>query len=214
MQASQASVRAIAGAGVVVLSTLMVWLAPDLREATPSASPAAVLPSAEDTADMEAVLGGGDEPEAPEGEMERLPPRAPLSEPAPPAAPEPTLLYQPVGTAAGRLMAGGHLVEIAGITVTEPELRCPGPGGSEWACGTYARTAFRSWLRGRAVLCTVTPQPGGTDQPVATDCTVGREDAGAWLVRNGFAAATPEGAYAEAGREAEAAKKGIWGTGP
>ncbi|PZO76201.1 MAG: hypothetical protein DI629_16125 [Mesorhizobium amorphae] len=201
--------RAIAGTGVVLLSVLMVALAPDLRETAPAAS-TAPLPTAEDTADMEAVLGDEEAPES-ETRMERLPPRPPLSAPAEPRGPEPTLLYQPVATAAGRLQAGGHLVEIAGVTITEPEARCEGSDGSEWACGAVARTAFRNWLRGRAVLCTVAPE--ATTAATVTSCTVGREDAGEWLARNGFAQALMDSDYAEAGREAEEAKRGIFGTG-
>lgn len=140
----------------------------------------------------------------------------PVSPAAPPALepgePRPTLLFRPVATAAGRIEAAGHVVDLEGIEVLDPSAQCQAGGGRTWPCGMVSRAAFRSWLRGRAVECTVAPVPPAA--PVVSPCRLGRQDAARWLVANGLVAAVPEGAYAQAGAEAKAARRGIFGDRP
>lgn len=140
---------------------------------------------------------------------------APVSPPPPapePGEPRPTLLFRPVTTAAGRIEAAGHVVELEGVAVLDPATQCEAGGGRSWPCGMVSRAAFRSWLRGRAVECTVAPVPLGV--PVVSPCRLGPQDAARWLVENGLVAATPGGAYAQAGAEARAAHRGIFGDRP
>ncbi|WP_367117475.1 thermonuclease family protein, partial [Mesorhizobium sp.] len=74
------------------------------------------------------------------------------------------------------------------------------------------RTAFRAFLRGRAVVCTVPPE-GGRDL-ITAECRVGNQDVGQWLIENGWARAAKGGPYVEAGDKARMARKGIFGPAP
>ncbi|MHC5232383.1 thermonuclease family protein [Brucella sp. LJL56] len=163
-----------------------------------------------------------------EGNMEREAPRPPLSdlglastpkppEPPPPATPvdageQMQLLQRPVAVAAGRLESQGRTVELQGIEIVPVEETCQTASGESWPCGMQARTAFRQWLRSRAVMCRLPENDSGA--AVATECTLGNEDAAAWLVANGWAKAVPGGAYDEAGRKAVEARLGIFGDKP
>ena len=232
-----AAINGIAALGLVVLSAAMVMLAPDPNDsAATTAQSAATQLSAEDAADMDALTAepspddtaaepAPEETPAPSDQtaaakpeidpqtgLERLPARPPLSEPEKPEGPKPTLLYRPVATAAGRLEAGGHVVEVQGVKVTEADQVCDAPDGKSWACGIVARTAFRNWLRNRAVLCTVPDKPSSA--VVKSSCTVGNEDAATWLVANGFAETDGSGPYAKAQAEARQVGRGIWGAAP
>lgn len=158
-------------------------------------------------------------PELPTGELERVEPREPLSKLALAMPPKPkmpddwngTKLFQPVATAAGLIEAKGYSVAISGIDVVGQDETCTTDGKS-WPCGIRARTAFRSFLRGRAVVCTVPPE-GGRDR-IAAECRIGKQDVGQWLVDNGWARAAKGGPYVEAGEKAQSAKKGIFGSAP
>lgn len=150
-------------------------------------------------------------------ELERVAPREPLSELAlalPPetGAAEQRLLYRPVATAAGRVEAQGHVIALKGIVAIEPDETCQSADGSSWPCGMVARTAFRNWLRGRAIACTVSEQKA--EEVVVTECSLGDEDIALWLASSGYVTAEPGGPYAEAGKAAEAEGLGIFGDGP
>ncbi|WP_348630938.1 thermonuclease family protein [Mesorhizobium sp. M8A.F.Ca.ET.165.01.1.1] len=158
-------------------------------------------------------------PEMPAGEPERVEPRAPLSKLALAVPPKPkmpddwhgTKLFQPVAPAAGLIEAKGYSVAISGIDVVGQDETCTTDGKS-WPCGVRARTAFRSLLRGRAVVCLVPPE-GGRDL-IAAECRIGKQDVGQWLIENGWARAAKGGPYVEAGDKAQSAKKGIFGPAP
>ncbi len=160
--------------------------------------------------------------------IEREAPRPPLSDlglastPKPPEPPAPAapvdaggqmqLLQRPVAVAAGRLESQGRIIELQGIEILPVEQTCQTASGERWPCGMQARTAFRQWLRSRAVMCRLPENDSGA--AVATECTLGNEDAAAWLVANGWAKAVPGGAYDEAGRKAVEARLGIFGDKP
>lgn len=165
-----------------------------------------------------AAPGGKVEPSGPE-EFQRVSPREPLGElglalpPKPPMSSdwEGTVLYRPIAPAGGLIEAMGHTIAIAGLDTVGADETCLFQG-EEWACGIRARTAFRLWLRGRAVTCAV---PSEADpKTVTAQCRLGKQDVGEWLVSNGWARAAPGGPYAEAGEKARAAKKGIFGRPP
>lgn len=151
--------------------------------------------------------------------LDRADPRAPLSPLAGPA-PEPkakardTRYFRPVAIAAGMFESEGKTVTIAGIRVIAPDRTCDAAAGGVWPCGTQARTAFRYWLRGRAVEC----DPGGDGEeagigkPMA--CSLAGYDIGKWLTENGWALAEPGGPYEEQTEAARQARKGIFGGGP
>lgn len=158
-------------------------------------------------------------PELPDEALERVEPRAPLSKLALAVPPKPkmpddwngTKLFQPVASAAGLIEAKGYSVAVSGIDIVKQDETCSDDGKS-WPCGIRARTAFRSFLRGRAVVCTVPPE-GGRDL-IAAECRIGKQDVGQWLVENGWARPAKGGPYVEAGDKARTAKKGIFGSAP
>ena len=75
-----------------------------------------------------------------------------------------------------------------------------------------ARTAFRNWLRSRAVECNVPGQP--PDDVIATQCKLGNADLAEWLVQNGWARAKDGTPMADGMKKAEEAKLGIFGNPP
>lgn len=149
------------------------------------------------------------------GTLERVDPRPPLSviaPAAPPKKPPPKpLLFQPVAEAAGVIVAGGRTITISDVDVVGDAETCVRPEGGEWPCGRAARTAFRSFLRSRAVTCDF-PE-GEVPDRLSTTCRIGPRDIGEWLVENGWARATGD-KYAEKARAAQDAGRGIYGKGP
>ena len=53
-------------------------------------------------------------------------------------------------------------------------------GRDTWPCGVRARTAFRLWLRGRALACDVPPEPSGRRSIVAPAASASRMSAPGW----------------------------------
>jgi endonuclease YncB( thermonuclease family) len=158
-------------------------------------------------------------PEKPEpleksAELERTAPREPLGDLGLAASPKKTdggtILYRPVASAAGRIETMGYSITLADIEPLDADETCDFEGTS-WPCGARARSAFRAFLRGRAVTCDVPPKPDGAVTP--TTCRLGKQDVGAWLVANGWARATA-GPYADASENARSAGKGIFGPPP
>lgn len=150
------------------------------------------------------------------GPLERVEPRRPLGElgnAVDPAdlPPQPTLLYRPVAVAAGLVEADGHTVRLAGIETTGLQETC-GEGAGEWPCGTVARTAFRNWLRGRAIECTVPSV--ASDETIVSACKLAGDDPAEWLAAQGWVRAAPDGPYAQAADAAERQGLGIYGPAP
>ncbi|TAN00252.1 MAG: thermonuclease family protein [Rhizobiaceae bacterium] len=163
-------------------------------------------------------------------DLERLPPRAPLGQssvkpamkqaakdaeskpaatPVDPTERKKTILYQPVAEAAGVLDASGYHITLAGLDPVARDETCHRLDGGSWPCGLMACTAFRAWLRGRALTCDVPATKG----PVTVSCTVGDDDPALWLAENGWAGS--DGArYREAVNKAKEEKKGIFGDPP
>ncbi|MBA8877206.1 thermonuclease family protein [Phyllobacterium myrsinacearum] len=157
--------------------------------------------------------------------LQRIEPRQPLGEighaspppPPPPPVPvdttaRPKLLYRPVATAAGTVEASGYKIAVEGIDVVPPEETCAVDGGSSWPCGMAARTAFRNWLRSRAIECNVPDQP--PEALLATQCKLGTMDLATWLVDNGWARTADGTPMAENMKKAAEAKRGIFGSPP
>jgi endonuclease YncB( thermonuclease family) len=151
------------------------------------------------------------------GPLQRVAPREPLAAatrplkraPFGPPVPQGTLLYHPVASAAGEIEADGYKVRLAGTRETPANRVCTDEGGNSWPCGVVARTAFRAWIRGRAVACDVPSKP----REIATHCMLDGEDMALWLVRNGWAESA-DGQYDEAEAKARREKKGVFGPSP
>jgi endonuclease YncB( thermonuclease family) len=187
--------------------------------ASPDGPKTAAVPKVDPPRPTIRSRGAGQEGQTGPEEFERISPRAPLGEiglalPPKPAMPsdwEGTILYRPVAPAAGLVEAMGHTVAIAGVDAVAADETCSFEG-KEWACGIRARTAFRLWLRGRAVTCAVPPE--ADPRTITAACRLGKQDVGQWLVSNGWARAAEDGPYGEAGGKARVAKKGIFGRPP
>lgn len=163
-----------------------------------------------------------------DGPLQRIAPRPPLSDMglaspqalAPAPSPESVavdadgqmqLLHRPVAVAAGRFESNGRLIDLQGIDIVPVEEMCEPSSGERWPCGMQARTAFRSWLRARAIICRLPADD--TASAVITFCSLGGEDAALWLVRNGWARAggNAESTYVEAAKQAVDGHLGIYG---
>ncbi|WDZ77077.1 thermonuclease family protein [Ensifer adhaerens] len=145
--------------------------------------------------------------------LERVEPRAPLSAPEKQAKATagPTILYRPVAIAAGVIQFDKLTLQIDGIEPEQAERTCE-TGGKSWPCGIVARTAFRNFLRARAVSCDM---PEGSAGPSATaSCSLGGQDLAAWLVDNGWATPLPGSALGKRADAARQAKLGFYGEDP
>ncbi|MFI0844243.1 thermonuclease family protein [Mesorhizobium sp. IMUNJ 23232] len=153
------------------------------------------------------------------GGLERVGPRAALSDIGQALPPKPKrpdewkgiTLFQPVATAAGLIEAKGYRIAVAGIEPVRPEETCDSAGKS-WPCGMRARAAFRAWLRGRSITCEIPPEPDR--EIVVAPCQVGKEDVAGWLVESGWARAAGGSEYVALGETAAQARKGIFGRPP
>ena len=155
--------------------------------------------------------------------LQRLDPRAPLSGLAAPAPPPPPpdpaslpkrwrMVHQPVATAAGILEAGGVTMVLPGIDIVAVNETCTSPSGQSWPCGMAARTAFRAYLRGRALNCRL--PDARTQEAIAAECLLQGEDPALWLVSQGWARANHDGPFGVQSQAAEQARRGIFGQPP
>ncbi|MGF6253889.1 thermonuclease family protein [Ensifer sp. LBL] len=144
--------------------------------------------------------------------LERVEPRAPLSEPKKEAkAAGPTVLYRPVAVAAGVIQFDKLTLQIDGIEPEQAERTCES-GGKSWPCGIVARTAFRNFLRARAVSCDL-PEAGPGPSATAS-CTLGGQDLATWLVDNGWATPVAGSSLEKRADAARQAKLGFYGDDP
>ncbi|WEX88225.1 thermonuclease family protein [Sinorhizobium garamanticum] len=143
--------------------------------------------------------------------LERIAPRRPLSEPKEKPA-EPTIVYQrPVALAAGLIRSGDTTVQLKDIEPENAEKTCHGNGRS-WPCGMVARTAFRNFLRARALICDRPEE--NSEGTVTTTCKVGNENPAEWLVSNGWATPLPGSSLEAKAEAARSAKLGFYGDDP
>lgn len=148
-------------------------------------------------------------------ELVRVAPRPPLTPPAPESdglEAGSTLLHKPVALSAGALSFSGRRLELEGIEPLPAERMCEDRAGGRWPCGMIARTAFRNYLRGRSLDCTV--PDGNWRETVRAACLLAGEDIARWLVVNGWAAAAEGSPYADAARTARQEGRGMHGADP
>ena len=144
--------------------------------------------------------------------LARIEARQPLSDPLAKPEPVPSVLRHPVALSAGLIQFDGdRLLQLDGLVSQTAERTCDANGKS-WPCGIVARTAFRNFLRARALLCDI--PKNGWEGTLTTTCTVNNTDPAVWLAENGWAEA-PAGSPLE--DKVEAAKKsrlGFFGGDP
>ncbi|URK88646.1 thermonuclease family protein [Rhizobium sp. RCAM05350] len=116
--------------------------------------------------------------------LERIEPRTPLSQALARPEPVPSVLRHPVALSAGLIQFGDGLLQLDGIVPEKADRIC-GEAGKTWPCGAVARTAFRNFLRARALLCIV--PKNGWQGTLTAACSVNNIDPAAWLAENGWA---------------------------
>lgn len=187
----------------------------DAPAATEAASPRIEQKPAEGSSSLDAIRPDG-AARSSKGVLERIEPREPLSElslalpPKPRSGPGGVILFRPVATSSAKFEAMDRVVAVAGVENVELDERCSYEG-REWDCGIHARTAFRAFIRGRAITCDLAPD---APKEIVADCRIGAQDVGGWLVANGWARATPGSPYADAEKKAREARLGIFGPPP
>jgi endonuclease YncB( thermonuclease family) len=109
-----------------------------------------------------------------------------------------------------RLRLSGTIVALAGIEAPEREQRCARPSVQQWRCGAAAREALARIVRGRRVVCDVTPGEGGRE--ATGTCTINGTDIAAELVSGGhvFAKSGLLARYGSEEASARSAKAGLW----
>ncbi|OHV73271.1 hypothetical protein LCM4579_10080 [Ensifer sp. LCM 4579] len=143
--------------------------------------------------------------------LERIAPRPPLSGRDNDRKPSTIILHRPIALAAGLVQSGDLTLQFREIEPESVEKVC-GENGEAWPCGMIARTAFRNFLRGRALVCDhMEEKPDGA--AVAT-CSVGGRNAAEWLAANGWAIALPGTSLEAATNAARKARLGIYGEDP
>lgn len=109
------------------------------------------------------------------------------------------------------LEIAGVRIRLHGIDAPERDQDCRDTSGRTYSCGRAATRALVDLIDGRHVTCTPV-QVDQYNRDVAT-CTAGDHDLGEAMVRAGHAldyARHSRGRYAEAEREARAARRGLW----
>jgi len=109
------------------------------------------------------------------------------------------------------LEIAGVRTRLHGIDAPERDQDCRDADGRTYSCGRAAMRALAAAIGGRSVTCTPV-QVDQYNRDVAT-CAVDDLDLGEAMVRGGHAldyARHSRGRYAEAEREARAARRGLW----
>ncbi|MGB6119504.1 MAG: thermonuclease family protein [Mesorhizobium sp.] len=164
-------------------------------------------------------------PQLDQSELQRIEPRPPLAgtlnqptdarttsvEAKPKLLKADPLLFRPVASIAGVILAEGRTISILGVDPVPEDQMCGGAQGTPWPCGKVARTAFRSFLRARAVKCDF--PSGDVPETLTVACRVGNTDIGEWLVTNGWAYAAA-GHFEEQARKATDERRGMYGNAP
>ena len=101
------------------------------------------------------------------------------------------------------LIVGTRRVYLRGVEAPETDQFCL-VGRVQWACGKQAARELSNKIGGRPIVCKIRRGDDG-------DCFGNGVNLGAWMVSNGWAAASRRvGIYAGEERSAKRAKRGIW----
>ncbi len=135
--------------------------------------------------------------------------RQPVPEP-PPLPPRWRRFFGVVAVDAGTLDLGPRRLKLAGIAAPAADADCTPDAAPSWPCGRAALTAFRLFLRSRAIECFLPPET--LDDPVVGPCRLGETDLANWLVAQGWAepAATAPEELRLAAARASCSGAGIW----
>ena len=111
---------------------------------------------------------------------------------------------------ASTIRIGNVTIRLHGIDAPAAKQTCKRTDGKPWRCGWEATMALANIVGEHWVTCR--PERSGAAHPVAAVCRAGVLDINEWMVRNGWAEASPRLArgYGDAEREAMTARRGIW----
>lgn len=211
----------VVGSASAGIAALVLAPAPQIElSIEPAKRPATVKPAKPFEDNTARDVGGGavPTPVLPDTSLERIAPAPPDQEPleyfGPPMPPLGTeqlfLLFQPFVENAGMLIAEGRTIVLEGVVPVEVNRICDNAIGGQWSCGMKARTAFRALVRGRAISCLL---PDQQKTAVETECHIGKDNLGQWLVEQGWAEAKPGSDLESLGKAAKLMGKGIYGKG-
>ncbi|WEX77897.1 thermonuclease family protein [Sinorhizobium numidicum] len=144
--------------------------------------------------------------------LERVAPRPPLSGSEEKRKPVTAVFPRPVALASGLIQSNDTTLQLKDVEPERPEKVCENNGKS-WPCGMVARTAFRNFLRARALVCDQ-PEEKPAAGPLIASCTVGGQNAAEWLVSNGWAKPLPGTSFEAKAEAARNAKLGFYGDDP
>jgi endonuclease YncB( thermonuclease family) len=194
---------------------------PEAPETKGSGQPVAKAANPVQSASRDVGSGMVASPVAPGTVLERIEPVAPPAEVEEPA-PRNTLssdaqkrwrvVFNSVITAAGVFDLNGMSIVLPGIDVVTADEKCTTIDGRSWPCGMAARSAFRAYVRNRALNCHL--PLSRPDKAIVAECLLSGADPAEWLVAQGWARASPGSAYEGLGKTARETTRGIFGSPP
>lgn len=122
------------------------------------------------------------------------------------------VVFNSVIKAAGVFDLNGMSIVLPGIDVVTADEICTTGGGRVWPCGTAARTAFRAYVRNRALNCRL--PVSRQDKAIVAECLLQGVDPAEWLVAQGWARAATGGPFGELAKQAKDKAHGIFGNPP
>lgn len=122
------------------------------------------------------------------------------------------VVFNSVITAAGVFDLNGMSIVLPGIDVVSADETCTTNGGRDWPCGTAARTAFRAYVRNRALKCHL--PVARHDKAIVAECLLQGTDPAEWLIEQGWARAAADGPFDGLEKQAKDKLIGIFGNPP
>ena len=122
------------------------------------------------------------------------------------------VVFNSVITAAGVFELNGMSIVLSGIDIVSADETCKTNGGSDWPCGSAARTAFRAYVRNRALNCHL--PVSRQDKAIVAECLLQGADPAEWLVAQGWARAAVDGPFDGLEKQAREKLNGIFGSPP
>lgn len=135
--------------------------------------------------------------------------RWPSAEDAPPVDDDSRIVGRASVIDGDTLEIRGRRIRLWGIDAPEADQQCLRTDGRRWHCGSEAARRLAQWIGQRNLNC---DPRGRSYERVVARCTLNGQDAGEWMVRNGWALEYRQfskGRYADAQNAAADARQGI-----
>jgi endonuclease YncB( thermonuclease family) len=121
-------------------------------------------------------------------------------------------IARPMTIEAGLIAVGKATLQLEGLKPTARTRQCESSTGVPWPCGMVARTQQRLFFRNRTLDCALDSLSWQGVR--VADCALSGKSVGEWLVENGWAEAAAGSPLVEKGRQAVAARLGLFGDDP